>query len=40
LDEKKCISCYCCYELCPQQAVELTGLMRWITPRRNLEGNP
>ncbi len=28
LDEQKCISCYCCYELCPSQAVELTGLMR------------
>jgi uncharacterized protein (DUF362 family)/ferredoxin len=28
LDEKKCISCYCCYELCSNQAIELTGLMR------------
>jgi uncharacterized protein (DUF362 family) len=35
LDEKKCISCYCCYELCSSQAIELTGLMRRVTPRRS-----
>jgi uncharacterized protein (DUF362 family)/Pyruvate/2-oxoacid:ferredoxin oxidoreductase delta subunit len=33
LDVKKCISCYCCYELCSNQAVELTGLMRRVTKR-------
>ncbi len=33
LDEKKCISCYCCYELCSSQAIELTGLMRWASRR-------
>ena len=33
LDEKKCISCYCCYELCSSQAIELTGLMRRVTRR-------
>jgi hypothetical protein len=31
LDKKKCIACYCCYELCSSQAIELTGLMRRIT---------
>ena len=31
LDKKKCISCYCCYELCSNQAIELTGLMRRVT---------
>jgi uncharacterized protein (DUF362 family)/Pyruvate/2-oxoacid:ferredoxin oxidoreductase delta subunit len=31
LDEKKCISCYCCYELCSNQAIELTGLMRRVS---------
>jgi uncharacterized protein (DUF362 family)/Pyruvate/2-oxoacid:ferredoxin oxidoreductase delta subunit len=31
LDKNKCISCYCCYELCSHQAIELTGLMRSIT---------
>lgn len=30
LDKEKCISCYCCYELCSYQAIELTGLMRWM----------
>ena len=33
LDVKKCISCYCCYELCSNQAVELTGLIRRVTKR-------
>lgn len=33
LDSKKCISCYCCYELCSNQAIELTGLMSWVTKR-------
>jgi uncharacterized protein (DUF362 family)/NAD-dependent dihydropyrimidine dehydrogenase PreA subunit len=33
LDAKKCISCYCCYELCSNQALELTGLMRRVTKR-------
>jgi len=33
LDSKKCISCYCCYELCSNQAIELTGLMRRVTKR-------
>jgi uncharacterized protein (DUF362 family) len=28
LDPRKCISCYCCYELCSNRAVVLTGLMR------------
>jgi len=31
LDLKQCISCYCCYELCTNQAFELTGLMRRVT---------
>jgi uncharacterized protein (DUF362 family)/NAD-dependent dihydropyrimidine dehydrogenase PreA subunit len=35
LDEKKCISCYCCYELCSSQAIELTGLMRRVSKREN-----
>ena len=30
-DLTKCIACYCCYELCSSQAIELTGLMRRIT---------
>ena len=34
LDVKKCISCYCCYELCSNQAVELTGLMRRVTKKK------
>lgn len=25
LDQSKCVACYCCYELCPQQAIEFTG---------------
>jgi uncharacterized protein (DUF362 family)/NAD-dependent dihydropyrimidine dehydrogenase PreA subunit len=33
LDATKCISCYCCYELCSNQALELTGLMRMVTKR-------
>lgn len=33
LDEKKCISCYCCYELCSSQAIELTGLIRRVSHR-------
>lgn len=33
LDEKKCLSCYCCYELCSSQAIELTGLMRRIAKK-------
>jgi uncharacterized protein (DUF362 family)/ferredoxin-like protein FixX len=33
LDAQKCISCYCCYELCSNQAVELTGLMRRVTKK-------
>jgi uncharacterized protein (DUF362 family) len=33
LDARKCISCYCCYELCSNQAVELTGLMRRVTKK-------
>ena len=37
LDEKKCISCYCCYELCSSQAIELTGLMRRVSKRENLK---
>lgn len=35
LDEKKCISCYCCYELCSSQAIELTGLMRRVTKQKS-----
>ena len=35
LDEKKCISCYCCYELCSTQAIELTGLIRRLSKREN-----
>jgi len=34
LDEKKCIACYCCYELCSSQAIELKGLMRQITGKK------
>ena len=34
LDKKKCISCYCCYELCSSRAIELTGLMRRITGKK------
>ncbi len=35
LDKKKCIACYCCYELCSSQAIELTGLMRRVTGKKN-----
>jgi len=35
LDKKKCIACYCCYELCSSQAIELTGLMRWATREKD-----
>ena len=35
LDVKKCISCYCCYELCSNHAVELTGLMRRVTKKQD-----
>jgi Pyruvate/2-oxoacid:ferredoxin oxidoreductase delta subunit len=34
LDAPKCISCYCCYELCSSQAIELTGLMKRVTGRK------
>jgi uncharacterized protein (DUF362 family)/Pyruvate/2-oxoacid:ferredoxin oxidoreductase delta subunit len=34
LDAKKCIACYCCYELCSSQAIELTGLMRRVSGKR------
>lgn len=34
LDPGKCIACYCCYELCSAQAIELTGLMRRISGKR------
>ncbi|HSR10686.1 MAG TPA: DUF362 domain-containing protein, partial [Thermodesulfobacteriota bacterium] len=34
LDEKRCISCYCCYELCSSQAIELKGLARLMGGRR------
>jgi ferredoxin len=37
LDKKKCITCYCCYELCSSQAIELTGLMRRITKSKPLK---
>lgn len=39
LDVQKCISCYCCYELCSNQAVELTGLMRRVA-RQNPATSP
>ncbi|MBI5968962.1 MAG: DUF362 domain-containing protein [Deltaproteobacteria bacterium] len=39
LDSKKCISCYCCYELCSNQAIELTGLMRRVTKRDKLSAH-
>jgi ferredoxin len=34
LDAQKCISCYCCYELCSSQAIELKGWMRQVTGRK------
>jgi uncharacterized protein (DUF362 family) len=34
LDLPKCIACYCCYELCSSQAIELTGLMRKVSGRK------
>jgi len=41
LNVQKCISCYCCYELCSNQAWELTGLMRRVTKKQNsLAKNP
>ncbi len=33
LDKKKCISCYCCFELCSSRAIELRGLMHLVTRR-------
>jgi uncharacterized protein (DUF362 family)/Pyruvate/2-oxoacid:ferredoxin oxidoreductase delta subunit len=37
LDKKKCISCYCCYELCSNRAIELTGLMRRVTDTKTVK---
>jgi uncharacterized protein (DUF362 family)/ferredoxin len=29
-DRRKCIGCYCCYELCPQNALEVAGFIRFF----------
>jgi uncharacterized protein (DUF362 family)/NAD-dependent dihydropyrimidine dehydrogenase PreA subunit len=35
LDQRKCISCYCCYELCSNHAIELTGWMSRVSGPRS-----
>ncbi|MFC2076749.1 DUF362 domain-containing protein [candidate division KSB1 bacterium] len=31
IDQDKCIRCYCCHELCPEGAVDLTGKVKRMT---------
>ncbi|MFN2266877.1 MAG: 4Fe-4S binding protein [Desulfonatronovibrio sp.] len=34
LDKDKCIHCYCCQEMCPENAIKLSGRFLQMLQRR------